>query len=164
MIQLDSVTYAGETAAEVVAPRLDAATESGQAVAPILTCGLDPQLNRFFASLFDGFGFTVTHAGSRDEALQSIAARPAPVVICAAALPGGGWRGLLRDLESLRERPALIVVGETSIWNEVLEAGGFDVLSTPWRQDEVIWTVTAAWHEWMNRTERLYGGVRCSDA
>jgi DNA-binding NtrC family response regulator len=164
MIHLDFASFSGEALSKSASLEARSMREEAPAAAPILTCGLDSGLHRFYESLFDGFGFTVVRAGSRAEAIESLAARAAPVLICAANLSDGNWRDLLLSLRSLRLPPALIVAGETSIWNDVLEAGGFDVLSAPTQQDEVIWTVTAAWHDWMNRTESLRGGARCGGA
>lgn len=164
MIHLDFASFTGEAPSKLASLKAQPSRQEAPAAAPILTCGLDSALHRFYESLFDAFGFTVIRAGCRAEAIESLAARPTPVLICAANLPDGNWRDLLLHLRSLRLPPALIVVGETSIWNDVLEAGGFDVLSAPTQQDEVIWTVTAAWHDWMNRTERLRGGARCGGA
>jgi len=164
MLQLNSAGFA-QAAQTELAP-LDASRNSDaeSAVAPILTVGLDAGLHRFYESLFDGYGFAVIPVSGREQALESLRTRPAPVLISAVDLPDGSWRGLLLALKSLRNPPALVVAGPPAIWNEVLAAGGFDVLSTPWKPDEVVWTVTAAWHDWMNRAERLAGGAVCSDA
>jgi FixJ family two-component response regulator len=79
----------------------------------------------------------------------------APVVLCDRDLPGKGWRGTVEDLASSPHRACIILVSgvvDTYLWNEVVRTGGFDVLSKPLREDDVIRAVRLAWSYWNSAT------------
>jgi hypothetical protein len=43
-------------------------------------------------------------------------------------------------------------VVDTYLWNEVVSKGGFDVLSKPLREDDVVRAVRLAWSYWNSAT------------
>ena len=74
--------------------------------------------------------------------------------MCEETLPDGDWKGMLRELAKFRERPELIVtsrVADDSLWAEVLNLGGCDVLAKPFDAKEVVWAVSMAWNDWKIR-------------
>ncbi|MGE5568304.1 MAG: hypothetical protein ACM3S5_04625 [Rhodospirillales bacterium] len=81
-----------------------------------------------------------------------------PVVIVESRFPGGCWR----DVWTAAQRtvrgplPRLIVVAnreDDRLWNEVVHAGGYDVLSKPFESEELAGIITAAWDHWRLETE-----------
>jgi FixJ family two-component response regulator len=79
----------------------------------------------------------------------------APVILCDRDLPGKGWRGAVEDLASSPHRACIILVSEvvdTYLWNEVVSKGGFDVLSKPLREEDVVRAVRLAWSYWNSAT------------
>lgn len=71
----------------------------------------------------------------------------ASVVICEDPLPDGSWKDVLRTVQAITTPPALIVtsrLADESLWAEVLNLGGEDVLAQPLREQEVIWAVRSA--------------------
>ncbi|HEX3742939.1 MAG TPA: response regulator [Bryobacteraceae bacterium] len=87
-------------------------------------------------------------AGRRDGILYVRKLRPW-VVVCDQNLADGDWRDLLRDLQAEEEMPPLIVssrVADDRLWAEVLNLGGYDLLSTPFAATEVIRVVRMAAH------------------
>jgi len=76
------------------------------------------------------------------EALEHLMSYRTSVVICESSLPDGTWRNLLESA------PNLIVTARTTdetLWAEVLNLGGFDVLAQPFDEREVNRVVASAW-------------------
>jgi FixJ family two-component response regulator len=88
---------------------------------------------------------------TREEARIALHKLKAPVVLCDRDLSGDGWRGMVEDLASSPHRACIILVSgvvDTYLWNEVVRTGGFDVLSKPLRENDVIRAVRLAWSYW----------------
>ena len=91
------------------------------------------------------------------EALALLYQFHIPVVICDCSLPEGGWRTLLPVVEAFPGRPRLIVfsrLADEQLWGEVLNLGGYDVLSTPFDAGEVFRVSYLAWHSARNEARR----------
>lgn len=74
-----------------------------------------------------------------------------PVVLCECPLPDGSWKDVLGQLAPMQDRPRLIVFSrhaDEDLWAEVLDLGGFDLLATPFRDEELIFTIGSAWLDW----------------
>jgi DNA-binding NtrC family response regulator len=81
-----------------------------------------------------------------------------PVVICESCLPDGNWKDILSQVAVLPDAPRLIVTSrepDESLWAEVLNMGGYDVLATPFEKDEVIRAVSWAWQSWEDEWSRV---------
>jgi DNA-binding response OmpR family regulator len=71
----------------------------------------------------------------------------ANVVLCDEELPQGGWKDVLRQTQELDIPPMLVVTScraDDCLWAEVLNCGGYDLVSKPFRIEEVLNTVRAA--------------------
>lgn len=130
----------------------------------ILTCGLDRETHKFYESLLDGFGWRLFAVDTLEALRESLRERCAAVVLCNADHREGGWRAVLAEVRRMDQPPAFIVLGEPPLWNEVLAAGGHDLIVNRRNRYEVLWTIAAAWHEWMNNHDRMPRRDRCSDA
>jgi len=67
-------------------------------------------------------------------------AKKVDVVIAESSLPDGTWKDILRRVSTLEKPPQLIVasrLADASLWAEVLNLGGYDVLAKPLRSEEV---------------------------
>lgn len=79
------------------------------------------------------------------------------VVICEAVLPDAGWKEVLEQLSLLKYAPRLIVISSQaseSLWAEVLNLGGYDLLAMPLVEDEVVRVVGLAWQNFKNERDR----------
>ncbi len=86
-----------------------------------------------------------------EEARKALQQGRFGVVLCDRKLPDGTWRDLLEVLAGLDWSPLLIVAGEdveADLWAEVLNKGGYDVLSKPFELDEVMRIISLAWLHW----------------
>lgn len=85
------------------------------------------------------------------EAASYLKERDVAVVICSSELPDGTWKTLLAGAGDHPTRPRIIVItgaADDRLWAEVLEFGGYDVLSKPLDRQEAVHVVSLAWRQW----------------
>src|SRR5258707_607458 len=90
---------------------------------------------------------TVLHSPDYKQAVTHLAASRVSVVICEASLPDGSWKDLLEYLVRIKAQSLLVVtsnVADDSLWAEVLNLGGYDVLAQPFDGEEVTRVVRSA--------------------
>jgi DNA-binding response OmpR family regulator len=105
--------------------------------------------------IFRECGWTLGRARTRSEAHRFMDTTPVRVVISERELPEGGWREMLDDLMGRPEPPPLLVtsrLADDSLWAEVLNMGGYDVLAQPLDGEEVTRVVSAAARHWITST------------
>jgi DNA-binding NtrC family response regulator len=108
---------------------------------------------RELAGICSRKGWDLLLAGSLEEARTMLDKVRAPVILCDRDLPSNGWRSAVEGLASSPHRACVILVSavvDTYLWNEVVRTGGFDVLSKPFREDDVARAVRLAWSYWSN--------------
>ena len=135
-------------------------------VADILCIGADPMLAVYLSALFQPFGWTIRRSVSLEELGEFLENNRAAVAVCEEALPSAVWQDVLSIVNAVPDAPMFVVIGsDRTLLGEVSALGGFDVLTRPLREAEVIWTVASAWHQWMTHFEGQHtGDPRCSDA
>jgi DNA-binding response OmpR family regulator len=70
------------------------------------------------------------------------------VILCDSDLPDGNWKDVLEMAASLHDPPPVIVTSRLAdeyLWAEVLNLGGYDVLSKPLDARELERTLRLAW-------------------
>lgn len=85
------------------------------------------------------------------EALTLLHGQRIPVLLCERDHAHGNWVDLLKGAARLLAPPNLIVfsrLADESLWAEVLNRGGFDVLMTPFDPEEVLRVTFAASNRW----------------
>jgi len=90
-------------------------------------------------------------ADTCEEAWTALDTLKAPVILYDRDLPGKGWRQSVEDLASSPHRACIILVSavlDTYLRDEVVRHGGYDVLSKPLREDDVVRTVRLALTYW----------------
>ncbi len=100
-------------------------------------------------------------AGNYQNGLALAAQGQAAVVITEADLPDGSWRDLLESLDQFDVPPRLVVTSRTAdetLWAEVLNMGGYDVLAQPLDRDEVIRVLDLAWLSWKQEFDLVAAG------
>ena len=84
-------------------------------------------------------------AGSWDEAVPLLASGRFAVIVCDRDLPGRDWRQTVRDLAKLSPCILLASAGiDGSLWQEVVQCGGHDVLAKPLEERIVLKTIDQA--------------------
>jgi FixJ family two-component response regulator len=75
----------------------------------------------------------------------------APLVLCDRDCPGAEWREVVQRMASSAHRACVILLSgvvDDYLWNEVNRKGGYDVLSKPLREDDVVRSVKLARSYW----------------
>src|SRR5215468_488319 len=89
----------------------------------------------------------VLHSPDCEQALGHLYDSRISVVMCEALLPDGSWKDLLVGMERTKASPVLVVtsnIADESLWAEVLNLGGYDVLAQPFDREEVTRVVESA--------------------
>lgn len=97
--------------------------------------------------VFKRFGWKLFEARNRQRAMKYLASNPVQVVITESDVPNWNWKRVLCDLRSMTKPPELIVTSRTadeSLWAEVLNIGGYDVMAQPFEEYEVERVIASA--------------------
>jgi len=96
----------------------------------------------------------ITRASSCAEARNLVHEQPFAVVLCEKELPDGSWHDLISETAGSDKPPAVLVISrfaDDTLWSEVLNTGGYDVLPKPFESGEVTRVVGMAWrHSFTN--------------
>jgi len=101
--------------------------------------------------------------GTCQQALDFLDGHHASVVLSEPELSDGSWRDLLHGMASLSAPPSLIIssrLADHHLWAEVLNLGGFDVLMTPFEEEEVLRVTGSAQRDWGRK--QVEGVVRAA--
>jgi len=124
-------------------PTAQTATETVLVVSPSLnrTAALSGMLESGYTPV------AILNSPNCEQASGHLTDSRVSVVICEALLPDGSWKDLLARMTLSSAAPALIVtsnVADESLWAEVLNLGGYDVLAQPFDGEEVARVVRSA--------------------
>jgi DNA-binding NtrC family response regulator len=107
-------------------------------------------------NIFSHSNWRLRCAKSLREARAWLQAHATPVVVCDAYLPDGKWNEMLAQAQSLPGQPLLVVTSRSAddtLWAEVLNLGGYDVLMKPFEHSEVVRVLSLAWLNWKSNRE-----------
>lgn len=109
--------------------------------------------------IFRHAGWRLFEADHAESALKFLRSQRIQVVITDSDLPQWPWKKALEDLRRISPPPQLIVTSRTAddyLWSEVLNLGGYDVLSQPFQRDEIERVVASAGRRYnVQRLERV---------
>jgi DNA-binding response OmpR family regulator len=97
--------------------------------------------------VFKKLGWKLFEAQDRKRAMQCLERNTVQVVIAKTDVPNWSWRLVLSDLGKQAKPPQLIVTSLTadeSLWAEVLNMGGYDVMAQPFERYEVERVIASA--------------------
>jgi DNA-binding response OmpR family regulator len=112
--------------------------------------------------LFEGVKRVLSHsrwqvhrAANLAEAARLLAEPPLrdkiAVALCGKSLSDGGWRDLVTRLRGTGSSANVVVVdrgANDSLWKDVLDGGGYDLVPFPLDPHELFRVVTQAWRQW----------------
>ena len=88
------------------------------------------------------------HATTRAEALRFFDRHRLPVIVVEQTLPDGYWQDVLEGIYASVESPPHIIVSsrlaDDHLWAEVLNLGGYDLLTEPFKREEVERIINSA--------------------
>jgi DNA-binding response OmpR family regulator len=96
-------------------------------------------------------GWQISRCQNMAEAATHLKTSAPSLVICERDLPDGSWKDVLAQADTLQNPPLVLVVSrqaDESLWGEVLNLGGYDVLFKPFDRSEVTRVVGMAWRHW----------------
>lgn len=92
----------------------------------------------------------IEHAASLVDARKCLSKTVVSVVICERDLSDGNWKDLLPCVRELPVVPSVVVISRHAndeLWADVLNSGGYDVLSKPFDRRELVRVVGMAWRQ-----------------
>jgi DNA-binding response OmpR family regulator len=117
----------------------------------VLLLSAQPADRDELASILRNTRWHVILAETASSAFHMLRAVEFPVVLWDRDVQGMEWRQALRELANSRCRPAALLlsdVDDSYLWEEVVHAGGFDVLTRPFRGRDVMSSVEFAYRHW----------------
>jgi len=102
--------------------------------------------HRTLGRIAAGLPWRISVASSCREAERRLRRSSFSVIVCERNLPDGSWADILNFTHDCRTSPPLIVTSEladNTLWAEVLNFGGYDVLAKPFREEEVRHVLTS---------------------
>ena len=126
----------------------NALDNSGATVAALLVSPFESD-HAVLSLVFSHSNWKLQSAHDFKAALSLMSRETIPVIIC--NLGNRDWKALLDAGAKLPNPPKLIVSSrlmDEHLWAEVLNMGGYDVLTTPFDSREVFRSVSMAWHLW----------------
>ena len=92
-------------------------------------------------SILEGTPWRVMAAGNLAQAEQILRDLDPPIVLCDRDLLGSSWQENVRSLAAARRGACVILLSNVSdqyLWDEVVQRGGFDVLTRPFEKQPVL--------------------------
>lgn len=125
---------------------------------PILSVSPDENDHNALLEIVAELPFLLTAAWTYREAARCLDVQPFGIVLCECKLPDGNWVEVLNRISTASEPPLLIVtsrLADVSLWAEVLNLGGYDLLAKPFNRQEVRHVLTSAWVQRANPVGRI---------
>jgi FixJ family two-component response regulator len=85
------------------------------------------------------------------EAVARVDRERPHIVLYDRDLSDADWRGVTAALGGAAPNACVVLISRVAddyLWNEVVRSGGYDVLTKPLREDEVVRAVRLAWSYW----------------
>jgi len=108
-------------------------------------------------SILSHTNWLVHWVADQHEALLFLEEYPVPVLLCPALLPDAAWSDLLHAIQVHPAPPKVLVYSsstDSTLGCKVLEAGGYDLLATPFDRDQVLRTISLACRTWREEIRR----------
>ena len=126
---------------------------------------IDEQDRRLLAGLGSRNQWKVSLADSFETAQALSAELRASAILCDRDVPGKEWGEVVGALSQSHHRPCVVLVSrvvDDYLWNEVVRRGGYDVLSKPLREEELMKTIKLAWAYWNSAARRHQYGANAA--
>jgi DNA-binding NtrC family response regulator len=114
----------------------------------VLSVSPDDSDHSALFQILDELPFVLTTAHTCLEAGAYLKRDQFGIILCECNLPDGTWIEILNRVSGGAEDPLLIVtsrLADVSLWADVLNRGGYDLLAKPFSRQEVRHVLTSAW-------------------
>ena len=102
-------------------------------------------------------GWEKAFAGTCQEAEELLANRQFAVILVDRDLPNTDWRVAIEGLAKIAPESCSVLISAVNdeyLWREVIQRGGFDVISKPLKPDQLRRRIDDAWLFWKSRVAR----------
>lgn len=123
----------------------------------VLLISPDARDHTLLRHVFNHSNWVLYECRTAEDGLRYLARHPVPVVITEERLGDVDWKAVLSATTQTAKPPKLIVASQnadSTLWAEVINLGGYDVLAKPWNEREVYHAVSQAWLAWKHEAER----------
>ena len=130
-----------------VAAKLDSSADDGTIVALVIT----DEDRRTIAVVGRRNQWKLLFADSCDSARALLEQHKARLVLCDRDLPGPFWRDVVQALAHSPSRPCVILMSrviDEYLWHETVTSGGYEVLSKPLREADLVRVTRLARSYW----------------
>lgn len=106
---------------------------------------------RLLSGICERHPWDVHFAGTRVDALAAANRWKAPVILCDRDLSRAEWRDAVHALAASMHGACVILLSavlDDYLRSEVARNGGYDVLSKPLREEDVVRAIKLAWSYW----------------
>jgi CheY-like chemotaxis protein len=117
----------------------------------VIALAASGQDRRLLSEVASDQGWQMNFADTRHEARELLNRQGSPIVLCACEMPGGDWRETIKTVTSSPVSPYTILVSRAAdeyLWNDFIQLGGFDILTTPLREADVLRAIRLGWSYW----------------
>ena len=112
---------------------------------------VEEQDRKLLADICQRLQWDVYFAGTCQDASDTANRLHVPIIVCDRDLRDIDWRDVVRDLAASQQNACVVLISkviDAYLWNEVVHEGGYDVLSKPLREADVVRVVKLAWSYW----------------
>jgi hypothetical protein len=125
----------------------------GSSTFPITVIGLilSDEDRRLIAGVGVRNQWNVVFADTCEGARTALDQLKVPVILCDRDLLGKEWREMVQVLASSPRRACIILISKVVdeyLWHEMVRRGGYEVLSKPLREADIVRAVGLAWSYW----------------
>ena len=113
----------------------------------MLTIGLSAQDSDHAQAILTPRGWALREISGYLPLAEQLRRHRFVAVLCESELIDGTWRDVLEEMSTQAPAPPLIVtsfLADASLWAEVLNRGGFDVVRVPFEEEELARVATLA--------------------
>jgi len=100
------------------------------------------------SSILEGTPWELTDASHAEDAAAALKVASAPILLFDRDAAGPSWQKTMRELIKSRRSACVVLlssVADQYLWEEVVQHGGFDLLSRPFRKETVLSTLVFAY-------------------
>jgi CheY-like chemotaxis protein len=140
----------GPAATETVVQKTGDGSPAAQSASYVLVVDDEPVVRAFLVHCLEGWGYGVKEAGSADEALDLMVAKPASVVLCDVKMPGHDGLWLAERLRTTWPGTPVVMasgIDDLSTIRQSRDLGAVDYITkpiTPSQLREVLRRVTSS--------------------
>ena len=122
----------------------------------VLAVGIGGRERQTLEELASEANLELVFAETWKDSMTLLRHTPSVIVLCDRDVPDASWRTAIEDLARVAPKSCVVLVSAVNdeyLWQEVVQHGGFDVVTKPFQSDQIRRRIDHAWLFW-NSTSR----------